>query len=545
MEGAIRPRLLGRRGVCVQLVFLVGSAFSGFAQNSPSGVTVCDDPKLRGTAIYMKYCGACYPHCGESRPVDPRIGQAYGINEQGRQAFAKEDYDKAAELFRQAYATNPDPAYKQNEQLALSQKQSALSHAYFDRGQKAYDAGNWKLAIDEYERSIASNGSKGVSEAASQNIRLAHSNQYLEWYKQALEGKRYKEAAVYLREANQWNRNPSLAKDLNDLDIMQAEDNGVAAYKSMDYAAAERFFAQSLALNPHSAYATRMLGNCITYEALKLAEGGSVENVIAEFDRAIAAYHRGPADSHLAHSISWARSQARFTLAKLARSADDWNAVIAAHVAWASAPDGDDQARKELAKIRVARAGNETSHSNTAAGIQDMRDQYAAALAADPDNVNARNGQVRADEQAKRLSESQAIVRSMTARPGGASPRAGDFRRLAEKQAKAAISGSGGCPWDTSKDCHDSAEGSSVAATGQFAFVSPKEETPAQVTIHAEIVSKKAANEQLLQKLGQTSDPFQKHLIKTQLSKGEYELGVKKDDYVKAGKRHFIEQRAQ
>jgi len=310
----------------------------------------------------------------------------------------------------------------------------------------------------------------------------------------------------------------------------------------MDYAAAERFFAGSLALNPNSVYATRMRGNCITYEALKLAESGSVENVIAEFDRAIAAYHQGPADSHLANSLSWARSQARFTLAKLAKSTDDWNAVIAAHVAWANAPFADDQARKELAKIRVARAGNETSHARTAAGIQDMQDQYAAALAADPENVNARNGQVRADDQAKRLSESQAIVRSMTDRSRGAIPRAGDSQRLAERQAKAAVGG-GACPWETSKDCHDSADTSSVAVPSQFAFASPREETPAQVAIHAEIVAKKAENEQLLQKLGQATDPFQKHLIKTQLSKGEYELGIQRTEYLKAGKPHSIEQR--
>ncbi len=285
-----------------------------------------------------------------------------------------------------------------------------------------------------------------------------------------------------------------------------------------------------------------MRGNCITYEALKLADSGTIEAVIAEFDRAIAAYRQGPADSHLANSLSWARSQARFTLARLAKSTDDWNAVIAAHEAWANAPGADDQARKELAKVRVARANDASTDGRTAAGIHDAQAQFAAALKADPDNVNARNGQIRTDEQARRLADSQAIVRAMTARRTGNST-SGGLQGLAGRQAKAAVAG-GDCPWQTSKGCQDSADTSVVVVPSSgFAFASPKEETSAQVTIHAQITAKQAENEKLVQQLAQTPDPFQRMKVKTQLSKGEQELSAKKDEYVKAGKPHFIEPR--
>ncbi len=215
----MRPGLFVRIDVCVLAVLLVGSASSGFAQATPRGVPICDIPAYRGTAIYNKYCGACYPHCGEGGNTNyenPRIGQAYAINEQGRQALTNKEFDKAAALFRQAYATYPDPVYKQNEQLALSQKRSAVSQAHFDRGQSAYEASNWKVAIDEYQRSITFAGPGDDSEAAKNNIRLAHFNQDMDWYRQKLKAKRYKEAALYLREANQWNRNPNLAEDLKD-----------------------------------------------------------------------------------------------------------------------------------------------------------------------------------------------------------------------------------------------------------------------------------------------------------------------------------------
>lgn len=122
-----------------------------------SGVSICDDPHYRGTAAYNKYCGACYPHCGnagnstndngaeaqrrwnaaataqnqlaidaEKRgdwavaereykkclqfwPHDPVILNAIANTQQleGLAAFKRGDYDAALEFYRESMVNEP------------------------------------------------------------------------------------------------------------------------------------------------------------------------------------------------------------------------------------------------------------------------------------------------------------------------------------------------------------------------------------------------------------------------------------------------------
>jgi hypothetical protein len=64
-ENAVRSLLIA---ACLICMALGGYASTCSAQSvpTPSGVSICDDPKARGTAAYNKNCGACYPQCGNA-----------------------------------------------------------------------------------------------------------------------------------------------------------------------------------------------------------------------------------------------------------------------------------------------------------------------------------------------------------------------------------------------------------------------------------------------------------------------------------------------
>src|SRR5581483_5218780 len=83
-------------------------AMSGLSSAASAGCTY----DLNGVG-YPPSCGYRGSSGGPVAPppVDPTIGQASGLNEAGRAAFARKDYDEAADYFRKAFATHPDPAY--------------------------------------------------------------------------------------------------------------------------------------------------------------------------------------------------------------------------------------------------------------------------------------------------------------------------------------------------------------------------------------------------------------------------------------------------
>ncbi len=460
-------------------------------------------------------------------PVNPRIGQANGLNEDGRAAFARNDYEAAADFFRKAFATYPDPTYKENEL-------NALSSQHFDRGLAAYNAKNWQFAIDEFERAI----SLRASPEADENIRLARSQIAWAGYAKALAEKRYDEAELFLREADKWDHNPDLAADLRQIRLLRAKNEASAAFAAGDYARAEAYFAQALALDPTSAYVNRMYADCIAREALGLAGHGSLREVTAIFDRAFQAYAHGVqvagADKSLVQSLAWARQAARHMLEGLATSPSDWTEIVQAHERWAAAPGAAPGAAAELANVKAARADETLRHgAKTAADIEAADRGYAEATEADPSNPSARDGLVVAERQAKALRESQDIVRRMTA-PG--SGRAIDQA----EQARRANDGNR-CPWDTAAGCRPGESLPSVAEpASQFAFAPFDKETPEQREQHPRVDAAQAEVDHLTKDLGKTKDPMQRVAIKTKLAKSEQALGIAKEDYNKAGKAHHI-----
>jgi tetratricopeptide (TPR) repeat protein len=97
---------------------LVG-AFSGpvAAQPSPPGVSICDMPNMRGTAIYNRYCGgsARAPSPAPYIPPPPTPEQiaaqhAHELNEKGVTAFNAGDFAEAETFFSQAAEAAPDDA---------------------------------------------------------------------------------------------------------------------------------------------------------------------------------------------------------------------------------------------------------------------------------------------------------------------------------------------------------------------------------------------------------------------------------------------------
>jgi tetratricopeptide (TPR) repeat protein len=502
------------------------AATAGTAVRCPDG-TMRDSSAYEGRDLPAGFCGGGNGGYVQP-PVDPSIAQAAGLNEAGRAAFAAQDYDRAADYFRKAFATHPDPAFKDNEL-------STLSSQHFDRGVAAFDAKNWQFAIDEFQRAI----SLRANPAAEENIRLARSQIAWAAYAKALTGNRLDEAELFLREADKWDHNPDLAADLRQIRLLRAEGDGRAAFAAGDYARAEAHFAQALALDPKSPYANRMYADCIAREALALVGHESLHQVTAVFDRALQAYLHGVqaagAEKSLVQSLAWARHEARRTLEGLAASPADWADVIRAHERWAAAAGADPGATRELANIKAAGAGETLRRGGTSADdIHAAERGYAEALQADPTNQRARDGHVVAARQTKALTASQDIVRGMTDPGARAIEQADRARRAMENPDPR-------CPWDTATGCVPGGTIPGVAApSSQFAFASAAEETPEQRELHPQVDAAQAEVGRLTKELGESKDPMQHVAMKTKLAKSEQALGIAKEDYKKAGKTHHI-----
>src|SRR5689334_9197232 len=71
---------------------------AGTAVRCPDG-TMRDSTAYAGRDLPAGFCGGGGGGY-VAPPVDPRIGQANGLNEAGRAAFARQDYEAAADFFR-------------------------------------------------------------------------------------------------------------------------------------------------------------------------------------------------------------------------------------------------------------------------------------------------------------------------------------------------------------------------------------------------------------------------------------------------------------
>jgi tetratricopeptide (TPR) repeat protein len=171
------------------------SMSQGFIQN-PTGTTICDMPRYRGSADYQRYCVA-----PQQQYVDPRIGTANGLNEQGRQALSDSKYDDAANYFEQAYAMYPQDVYRTNLNLAYAGQ-------HFKLGSDAFHNRKWQLAIDEYQRALSLRPDDG---AAADNIDHARSKQSWDAGIDAFNNKQYDLAIRYYQQGEAFRHDPEFA----------------------------------------------------------------------------------------------------------------------------------------------------------------------------------------------------------------------------------------------------------------------------------------------------------------------------------------------
>lgn len=544
-----------------------------------------------------EYDHLCHEHnvcnSGGGARVNPAIQQASDINEAGRRALAAGDYDRAADLFRQASDTWDDPIYKKNERLALARK-------HFQLGSAAFDAENWNRAVAEYEQSLAYED----DDAARDNIRSARFNQSFDWYWDAYKAKRYKEARVYLTQANAILPVSDLADRMRDIRIAELEDAAQTAFDAKDYVRSESFFLQLAALNPKSAYAANGYANSITYQALALGDGASIDAVTAAFDRAIAAYTAGlwrvGQDPSLLQSAAWARASARRQLTQRARTQSDWNRIVATHERWKSAPSADASAAKELETVREGQATalnneNRVAGNNAIAIAEQARALPATTPVADaiasfdrainafakgvrdfPSDASmaqnlkwaretarrdlARRAKTKADWDAIVAAHERWVLnssgdpdakRALSAVQSADQRAAEEAGKLAESQAVARSmtqqpgrrtkaleqlensGGDGRCSFDGSgKGCARIAAGAVSVPTGAaFKFAPASEETPEQKRIHASITTEQADIEKLAAELPKTSDPVQRAMKKQELSHKEAAVAADKVAY--------------
>lgn len=234
-------RLLQLSSSCIFLIF-VASAIS-YAQPTPQGITICDDPRQPHNAIWAHYCA------GNPRTnyVDPRIAQARQLNELGRQAFKDEQYDRAADYFEQANTTYPDDIYRNNIKNARA---SALS----ELGLQALRNKQYDAAVDYFDRANAMD----PSDAYRKNAKVARGNKLSDLGHQAMKDKQYDTAAAYFDQANavdpfdayrnnaKWAR----AEKLNSL--------GRESLTSKQFDKAADYFGQANTIDPSTVYSKNL-----------------------------------------------------------------------------------------------------------------------------------------------------------------------------------------------------------------------------------------------------------------------------------------------
>lgn len=133
----------------IWIALLVSSA-SIFGQ---SGVSICDDPRSRGTAAYNKYCGACYPHCGNTGNSNNDNGAeaqrrwnaaARAQNQLAIDAAKREDWTVAEREYKKCLQFWPhDPVIL-----------NAIANAQQWEGVAAYKREDYDAALEFYRESM-------------------------------------------------------------------------------------------------------------------------------------------------------------------------------------------------------------------------------------------------------------------------------------------------------------------------------------------------------------------------------------------------------
>jgi hypothetical protein len=123
-------------------MFLISMALVGYvpscsAQNipTPQGVSICDDPGARGSASYDKYCGACYPRCGNTGSLQRDNGAAQAaaaVAAQKHRDVEREQERIEAENRRRLEEAAKQAKFNQDKREALGQLKGISNGGNFD-----------------------------------------------------------------------------------------------------------------------------------------------------------------------------------------------------------------------------------------------------------------------------------------------------------------------------------------------------------------------------------------------------------------------------
>lgn len=497
---------------------ILGTAIIGLAETA--GAMGYDD--------YARWCreNGGTPYASPARcifsqapVVDPRIAQAYTLNEAGRRAMAVKDYDRAIELFSRAFNTYPDPIYRDNQNLALADK-------HFDLGGAAYDRRDWATAIAEYQRAESFH----KMDAAEANIRLARSNQALDGADAAMQRRQYDEAILFYQEAYRWRPDPNIQEQIRHARLAKLIGQGNDLFAARRYAEAESLYAQALQIDPHSVAAAENRVLAIRRQADVIAQAGNLDTALAAFDHMIATYESMgwffSSDAGFRSGWENALADARARLVALARSPTQMQNLVDMFQRWWALSGHDKAAERELANVRAAQAGRIVQQSQNTDDLSAAVKTYDRVLQDNPDNAPARQGREQAAKELAAAKSTQSWMQSLT----------GPASRIASalEQAKAAANENGGACFDGSPGCTPNpSAGNAVIATptATSPFLPAEQETPAMKTLRTEIAALDHERQEIETKLKGETDPMKRYEEKNSLALKESTVYTKQIQY--------------
>jgi tetratricopeptide (TPR) repeat protein len=464
------------------------------------------------------------------RQNDPSVSQANAVNEQGREAMRRKDYDQAGYYFARAYEINRQHVFLENQKLALSAK-------HFELGDIAFQQRKWELAVAEYQRSLTFS----PDPAAESNIRLARYIQAMDNARAARDRANYDLAMVYAREARQWAGEPGKVDEwIRSLHESRAFDKGQVAFHAKRFAEAEEHYAEALRLNPQNKAAALNRALAMRRQGDEFTKAGNIEAAIAHYDRALRASMEARAayadDPNFRNELANARENVAALLAQEARSEGDWNRITDAHQRWYNASGGDPAAQRALANAKAKHAsgsaGSRERLSSSVAELDEMARRDPSDAATARDRQRTAQNLTRADRASDQMRHLLAPALN---------------RALAIQQARAiAIADRSEC-FDGREPCGQRAgNGASVTAAAQPFYA--KQENERMRAIHAELDSLQQKHHEMAASLHGMADPMERAVKKRELANLDQRIVEKKtaykDEEAADTRRHGLRRRA-
>lgn len=461
---------------------------------------------------------ACVPR------VDPRIAQAYRLNELGRAAYMNKNYDAAAQYFEEANAVYPDDVYRGNRTLALAGK-------YFAQGIESMSRRAWRQAIDRFQQVLALQ----TNEAAAENIRSCEASIADDAGNAAWRRQDWDAAIAAFQEEKRWNLGADVEDAIRRANEYKHFDLGQAAFAQENYAVAFNEYSASLRFNPGDTAAITNAGLCEERQAKRAVQSGDLVGAISHFEQEFgflqnqAGAAQNPQDVRT--FLSRTRRFARSALSNAASTDHDWNLIIQAHERWSQESNNDPTAQDELTTVSAMRINRSVGSVKSVESAQAMAGRYDALLQQNPSNRQAAWGHEQATKVLKRAVLSRQYV-EMDTQHNERAIRALNQARAAIQHPEACFQGAGGL-------CDERASGTDpkIPTPSGMTVISPgmylpeQSETPELKALHQDIIEKQAANERELADYKKEPDVLKRREIKPMLEIHAAELKDAQEKY--------------